>query len=212
MRQVTIGFSAVQRLLTGRVAAVPAFWNVEGVALRERGHPVDIFKVERLRRAALPRGRGDHVAQPRSPRGAPTSGRRSPRSPRASTDVVAHPEPAVAQIVAAAGAADATLVRAQLRAVSPTYARGLRIQRAVIERWATWDAKVGIVKRRPDVSRAFAFGAYVSPSSAGRPSMLWPLTSARRRASASGPPVRRRLRPTARSGRAHRSTSISGTP
>ena len=46
VRQVTIGFSAVQRLLTRRVAAVPAFWNVEGVALRELGRPVKAFKVE----------------------------------------------------------------------------------------------------------------------------------------------------------------------
>ena len=54
VRQVTIGFSAVQRLLTGRVDAVPAFWNAEGVALRERGRPVRAFKVEDYGAPAYP--------------------------------------------------------------------------------------------------------------------------------------------------------------
>lgn len=157
VRQITIGFSAVQRLLTGRVAAVPAFWNVEGVALRERGHPVDIFKVERYgappypevvivtSRATLAKRRADI----RATLSAIAAG---------VDDARAHPGPAVRQIAAAAGAADPELVAAQLRAVAPTYARGLRMDRAVIERWATWGAKVGIVKRRPDVAGAFAFG------------------------------------------------------
>ena len=37
VRQVTIGFSAVSRLLTRSVDAVPAFWNAEGVALAHAG-------------------------------------------------------------------------------------------------------------------------------------------------------------------------------
>src|SRR3954452_2101306 len=46
VRQVTIGFSAVSRLLSRRVDAVPAFWNAEGVALKHRGLPVREFRVE----------------------------------------------------------------------------------------------------------------------------------------------------------------------
>jgi NitT/TauT family transport system substrate-binding protein/putative hydroxymethylpyrimidine transport system substrate-binding protein len=37
VKQVTIGFNAVGALLSGRVAAVPAFWNAEGVALTRHG-------------------------------------------------------------------------------------------------------------------------------------------------------------------------------
>jgi putative hydroxymethylpyrimidine transport system substrate-binding protein len=48
-------------------------------------------------------------------------------------------------------------MRAQLRAVTPVFAAGLRLDRRVIERWATFDAQIGIVDRRPDVSRAFDF-------------------------------------------------------
>src|SRR5918998_219051 len=45
--QVTIGFNAVPALLGRRVAAATAFWNAEGVALRERGGP-DRFREFRV--------------------------------------------------------------------------------------------------------------------------------------------------------------------
>jgi hypothetical protein len=44
---------------------------------------------------------------------------------------------------------------AQLRAVAPVFARGLRLNPDVIDRWADFDARIGIVDRRPDVRRAF---------------------------------------------------------
>jgi putative hydroxymethylpyrimidine transport system substrate-binding protein len=159
VRQVTIGFSAVQRLLTGRVDAVPAFWNAEGVALRERGRPVSVFKVEDYGAPPYPEvviitsrktlaARRDDL---RAALAALAAGLRA---------TVAHPERAVewvADAAAATGPAARSLVRAQLRAVAPTYARGLRLERPVLERWATWEAKVGIVERRPDVAKAFVF-------------------------------------------------------
>src|SRR3954452_23222653 len=46
VKEVTIGFSAVSRLLTKRVDAVPAFWNAEGVALKQRGLEANEFRVE----------------------------------------------------------------------------------------------------------------------------------------------------------------------
>jgi putative hydroxymethylpyrimidine transport system substrate-binding protein len=156
VKQVVIGFSAVQRLLTRRVDAVPAFWNVEGVALRERGRPIDTFKVE------------DYGAPP-YPEVVLITSRKTLATRRADLqaaiaaiaegmrDTIARPAPAVAQIARAAGDADPALVRAELRAVAPTWARGLHLNRAVLERWAAWDAKVGIVKAAPDVDKAFAF-------------------------------------------------------
>jgi putative hydroxymethylpyrimidine transport system substrate-binding protein len=48
-------------------------------------------------------------------------------------------------------------LRAQLRALRPVIQPPLRLDRAVLERWADFDARVGIVRRRPDVDRAFAF-------------------------------------------------------
>jgi NitT/TauT family transport system substrate-binding protein/putative hydroxymethylpyrimidine transport system substrate-binding protein len=38
------------------------------------------------------------------------------------------------------------------------FARGLKLDRGVVERWADFDAAIGIVKQRPDVGRAFDFG------------------------------------------------------
>ena len=47
VRPITIGFSAVPALVSGKVDAVVTFWNAEGVALRERGFPAREFRVDR---------------------------------------------------------------------------------------------------------------------------------------------------------------------
>jgi NitT/TauT family transport system substrate-binding protein/putative hydroxymethylpyrimidine transport system substrate-binding protein len=157
IRQVTIGFKAVGALLTDRVAAVPAFWNAEGVALRQRGKRIRQFRVE------------DYGAPP-YPEVVLFTSRKTLRARHADVvaalravgagvrEVEAHPEAAVGQMTTVADAPDAGLVRAQLAAVRPLFSPPLRLDRAVLERWADWDARVGLVRRRPDVGRAFAFG------------------------------------------------------
>jgi putative hydroxymethylpyrimidine transport system substrate-binding protein len=156
VRQVTIGFQAVSSILSKRVDAVPAFWNAEGVALRERGVRTREFRVE------------DYGA-PAYPEVVLVTARRTLEHKRPLVDgvvaaigdgvrsVIARPEPAARQIAKAAGQADVGLVRAQLRALRPVIQPPLRLDRAVLERWADFDARVGIVRRRPDVDRAFAF-------------------------------------------------------
>jgi ABC-type nitrate/sulfonate/bicarbonate transport system substrate-binding protein len=42
----TIGFTAVPALAAGRIAAATAFWNAEGVQLRQQGVPVQEFRVD----------------------------------------------------------------------------------------------------------------------------------------------------------------------
>jgi NitT/TauT family transport system substrate-binding protein/putative hydroxymethylpyrimidine transport system substrate-binding protein len=44
-----------------------------------------------------------------------------------------------------------------VRALRPLLDPSLRLDRRVLERWAVFDARVGILARRPDVARAFAF-------------------------------------------------------
>ena len=44
--RVTIGFNAIASLAAGRVDAATGFWNAEGVALRRRGVPIRVFKVD----------------------------------------------------------------------------------------------------------------------------------------------------------------------
>src|SRR5215210_1679086 len=46
VKKVTIGFSAVPSLIAARVDAVVAFWNAEGVALRQRGIDTREFRVD----------------------------------------------------------------------------------------------------------------------------------------------------------------------
>jgi putative hydroxymethylpyrimidine transport system substrate-binding protein len=156
IRQVTIGFAAVSRLLSRRVDAVPAFWNAEGVALKQRGLPVREFRVEdygappypevvlMTSRATLERHR-DRIE-------------RSLQAIRAGlADTLAHPDAAARTIAGAAESRDVGLVRAELDAVRPAFAPGLKLDRPVLERWADFDARIGIVKQRPDVDRAFDF-------------------------------------------------------
>ena len=155
-RLVTIGFSAVPSLIARRVDAVPAFWNAEGVVLRRRGVPIREFRV-------------DDYGAPRYPEVVIFTTRRILDRRRATVravvdsvrdgvrDVLREPEPAVRDI-ARAGNSDGGLVRAQLRAVSPALRPPLVLRRRALAGWAGWDARFGILKRKPDVDRAFDFG------------------------------------------------------
>jgi putative hydroxymethylpyrimidine transport system substrate-binding protein len=154
VKQVTIGFAAVSRLLSGRVDAVPAFWNAEGVALRRRGMPVGEFRVDRYGAPPYPevvfitsrRSLERHRERLRRTLEAIAQGLRDTR---------AHQAQAAGVIARAAETRDLGLIRAQLRAVTPVFAPGLRLDRGVLEQWADFDAAIGIVDRRPDVARGF---------------------------------------------------------
>ncbi|MEA2270582.1 MAG: putative hydroxymethylpyrimidine transport system substrate-binding protein [Solirubrobacteraceae bacterium] len=156
VREVTIGFQAVSSILSRRVDAVPAFWNAEGVALRERGVRIREFRVE------------DYGA-PAYPEVVLVTARRTLQRKRALVagvvaaigdgvrSVVERPEPAAREIAEVAGQAELDLVRAQMRALRPVIVPPMRLDRSVLEQWARFDEEFGIVKRRPDVDRAFAF-------------------------------------------------------
>jgi putative hydroxymethylpyrimidine transport system substrate-binding protein len=156
VHQVTIGFSAVSRMLSGRVDAVPAFWNAEGVALKHRGLDVREFRVD------------DYGAPPYPEvvliTARKTLEQRRDRLERALAaierglrDSLADPDAAARDVARAAETSDVGLVRAQLDAVAPVFAEGLALDRDVLERWADFDARIGIVDRRPDVQSAFDF-------------------------------------------------------
>ena len=155
VRQVTIGFAAVPNLVQGKIDAVPAFWNAEGVTLRERGVRIREFRVEEFgappypevvlftSRRTLERKRDAIEATLR----ALAAGLERSLADRA----------AASREIARVSGADVELVRAQLDAVAPALSPPLRLDRAVLERWADFDARFGILERRPDVDRAFAF-------------------------------------------------------
>src|SRR5215208_3532201 len=157
VRQITIGFSAVASLIGRKVDAVPVFWNVEGVILRERGRRFREFRVEDYgapaypevvlvtTRGVLSRRRADLERAMAALR----------RGVEATLD---DPDAAASEIARASGGTDLRLVRAQLDALRPVVTPPLRMDRAVVEEWARWDAQVGIVERPVDVRRAFDFG------------------------------------------------------
>lgn len=154
VREVTIGFSAVTRILSGRVAAAPVFWNAEGVALRRRGLDLREFRVDRYGAPPYPEvvlvtSRATLDREPEALRRALAAIGDGVRSARRD------PAAAVRAIADAAQTADTGLVRAQLEAVLPLF--GLRLDRAVLDRWAAFDARIGIVDARPDVTQAFDF-------------------------------------------------------
>jgi NitT/TauT family transport system substrate-binding protein/putative hydroxymethylpyrimidine transport system substrate-binding protein len=156
VKEVTIGFAAVSRLLTKRVDAVPAFWNAEGVALKRAGLPVKEFRVEDYGAPAYP-----EVVLMTSRATLQKHRDRIERALAAINDGLAytraHPDDAVAKIAHAAETKDTGLVRAQLDAVLPAFAPGLRLDRDVLEQWADFDTRVGLVQKRPDVAHAFDF-------------------------------------------------------
>jgi putative hydroxymethylpyrimidine transport system substrate-binding protein len=154
VKQVTIGFSAVARILSRRVDAVPAFWNAEGVALEHRGREVSEFRVDDY--GAPPYPEVVLVTSRRTLEAKRDTLRRTLRAIDAGMDATLEdPETAAREIATAAESGDVELTRAQLDAVSGVFSRGLRFDPDVLERWADFDAEIGIVKRRPDVARAF---------------------------------------------------------
>ena len=155
VRQVTIGFAAVPNLIEKKIDGVPAFWNAEGVTLHQRGVRTREFRVDDYGAPPYPEvvvftTRKTLERRRRMVEGVVKALRDGTES------VLSDPEPAVREVVRAGGA-DARLVRAQLKAVRPILRPPLKLDRSALERWATFDKRFGILRRRPDVERAFDF-------------------------------------------------------
>src|SRR5690349_20911132 len=153
VKQHTIGFSAVPQMIAGKVDAVTAFWNAEGVMLHTRGVRTSDFRVDRYGAPPYPEvvlfAKRSTVAKRRSQlRGLLAAIADGVRA------VHRNPDAAIAQIAQVSGA-DRPLVAAQLKAVDPLFDPPLRFNRAVLNRWANWDARFGILPRRPNVRRLF---------------------------------------------------------
>lgn len=153
VKKLTIGFNAVASLVAKKVAAATAFWNVEGVTLRRRGVKTREFRV-------------DDFGAPRYPELVLVVKRETLESDRSRlVDAAAaiadgvravqkDPAPALAEVARASGERPAD-VKAQFDAVRPALDPPVRLSRTALEGWATFDVRFGILKTRPDVSRAF---------------------------------------------------------
>lgn len=161
VRPVTIGFSAVRDLVAGNVDAATAFWNAEGVVLRERGFEPAEFRVDEFGAPPYPElvlaAREETVRRDRplveAVLGALSAGTRS---------ALADPDAALAEI-ARLSATDEELVRAQFDAVAPALEPPVALDSRTLERWARFDVRSGILEREPEVSEAFALGLEPAP-------------------------------------------------
>jgi putative hydroxymethylpyrimidine transport system substrate-binding protein len=158
VRPVTIGFEAVKALLAGRVAGATAFWNVEGVALRQQRPGIREFRV-------------DDYGAPRYPElvlcvtratledDAPVIRATIRALQRGYGEAQRDPESAVAAMLAAERGLDRAALAAQLDAVAPAFTAGApafgALRPSVLREWARWDQRFGILSKQLDVARAF---------------------------------------------------------
>ncbi len=153
VRRVTIGFNAVAALAAGQVDAATGFWNAEGVALRERGIPIRIFKVDRY-------------GAPPYPELVLTASRETlERDPQLVDAMVAattrgyelaatDPGAALDDLLASVPSLDRAEQAAQLRALGPDL-EPAPLDPAVLRAWAAWDLEHGLLQRPLDVGAAF---------------------------------------------------------
>src|SRR3954470_5834236 len=153
VKQHTIGFSAVPQMVAGKVDAVTAFWNAEGVMLHTRGVATSDFRVDRYGAPPYPEvvlfaKRSTVATRRKELRGLLAALADGVKS--------VHDDPAAAiKQIADVSGADTPLVKAQMAAVDPLFDPPLRFNRAVLAKWAAWDARFGILPRRPNVGRLF---------------------------------------------------------
>jgi len=153
VKTVTIGFSAVPDLIAKKVDAATAFWNAEGVTLKQRGVPVHVFRADEF---GAPRYPELVIATRRSLlKSEPGVIKRALEALGDGSDA-ARADPAVAlQPIVAASGADASLIRAELAAVRPALAPGVALNFSALRAWAAFDQRFGILPRAPDLPALF---------------------------------------------------------
>jgi len=155
--RLTIGFNAVSSLAAGRVDAATGFWNAEGVALRRRGVPVRLFKVDRYGAPPYPELilTASRQTVERDPElidamvAATTRGYES---------TVNDPAAALDDLLASVPGLDRADQSAQLHALLPDL-HPAPFNRPTLEQWAAWDLKHGLLERPVDINQAFRLSA-----------------------------------------------------
>jgi putative hydroxymethylpyrimidine transport system substrate-binding protein len=153
VERVTIGFNAVSSLAAGKVDATTGFWNAEGVALRRRGVPVRVFKVD------------DYGAPPYPELVIAATRETIRKDPEAVDALVAatsrgyelaveRPAVALDDLLAAVPNLDRADQAAQLRALRPDL-HPAPFEPQILRAWAAWDLEHGLLERPLDVATAF---------------------------------------------------------
>lgn len=158
IKTITIGFNAVADLLAGRVAGATAFWNDEGVTIQRTRPGYHVFRVDDYGAPAYPELVLCATRQ---------TLRRDPQLAQLAVKALtrgyefteAHPSRAAQDLERQATGLDSKLVAAQLTALLPAFqapdGRVGELDVSTLRAWAGWEARFGIVRRRPDVSASF---------------------------------------------------------
>src|SRR3954468_14433239 len=154
--EVTIGFTAVPSLAAGKVEAATGFWNAEAVALREKGVPIRVFKVDRFGAPPYPelvlcasekllKSDPDLVDAVVSATG------------RGYESTEEHPEEALTDLLEANKSLglDRAEQQAQLKVLLPDL-HPRPFNPAVLQAWAAWDLQHGLLEKPLDVDAAFS--------------------------------------------------------
>jgi putative hydroxymethylpyrimidine transport system substrate-binding protein len=158
VKTITIGFNAVAALLSGRVAAATAFWNDEGVTLQRRRPGFHVFRVDQFGAPSYPELVlcATRSTLSENPALAHSVVRALVRGYGV---VLTDPEGAEADLESRVPGLDRKLVSAELDALQPAFVASDgnfgELDLAALERWARWEVRFGIVRRRPDVRAMF---------------------------------------------------------
>jgi ABC-type nitrate/sulfonate/bicarbonate transport system substrate-binding protein len=158
VRKITVGFNAVQALLTRKVSGATAFWNVEGVALKAKRPDVHEFRVEDFGAPSYPElvlAASRETLEENAPvvRAAIRALRRGYEA------TINDPESAVSALTDAEPTLKRELTAEELDAISASFVAGAdfygELRPDTLATWATWEQKFGIVKTKPDVAKMF---------------------------------------------------------
>jgi len=156
VKRVTIGFNAISALAAGKVDAATGFWNAEGVALRQQGVPIRLFKVDEFGAPPYPelvlvttaRTLAHKADLVHSLIAATTKGYEL---------AVDQPRQALGDLLAEVPSLDRAEQQAQLGALLPDL-QPRPFDSAVLRAWGAWDLRHALLKRPPDVAAAFELG------------------------------------------------------
>jgi len=156
VKRVTIGFTAVSALAAGKVDAATGFWNAEGVALRQRGVPIRIFKVNRY--GAPPYPELVLVASRQTIEHDPELVESVLAATTRGYELTVHdPNRALDDLLAEVPSLERTEQQAQLDALLPDL-DPKPFDPTVLRAWASWDLRHGLLERPLDVGAAFELG------------------------------------------------------
>ncbi len=158
LKTITIGYNAVPDLISDRVAAATAFWNDEGVQLSHQKPAFHVFRVENFGAPSYP----ELVVC--------TTAALLKRDPSLARGVVhtlvdgyqyvlEHPRQGENYLESAVSGLSKQAVSQQLAAELPAFQPSGggygSLQPSVLDAWAKWETKFGIVKRTPNVKSMF---------------------------------------------------------